>query len=250
MYGHASAEEDNGSSGVEVFELDRARGAADIRPGRLRAKLVRSLEAYLARTAADLDERGEALISQRTMLEQHREQLAAVEAMLAESRRRTGADRLDGKIELELDVLVGLLADRHAVPAEPDNGRAERSLALAVAEFSNLEQRLVELLERLDTAAGFQPDELETLHAELDAHATRVAQLEREREQSSSLLDELQAMLRARDHEVAQLKAVVEAREGELAQTAATLANLQSNLQELFRLRAARLATGEQPEAR
>src|SRR5215470_7212611 len=61
VYGHASAEEDNH------------------RPGRLRARLIRSLESYLARTAADLDDRGQALILRRSALDQQREQLAEVE---------------------------------------------------------------------------------------------------------------------------------------------------------------------------
>src|SRR5262245_58826945 len=105
-------------SGVEVYEFDDKRGTADIRPRRLRAKLNRSLDAYRARTAADRDERGEELISRRTVLEQHREQLAELEALLAESRKRIGADRIDGKIEIELDSLLGLLAGRHALLAE------------------------------------------------------------------------------------------------------------------------------------
>jgi hypothetical protein len=167
VYGHASAEEDGHRlSGVEIYEFDQNRRAADMWPGRLRAKLIRSLDAYLVRAAADLDERGEQLISRRTVLEKHREQLAEVEATLAKSRRRAGADRIDGKIEIELNALF-----------------------------------------------------------------------------------DLHVMLQERDQEVARLKALVEAREGELARTAATLTKLQSSLQELFALRDARFATGDQQDA-
>jgi chromosome segregation ATPase len=230
-------------SGAEVYEFDHERGTADIRPRRLRAKLTRSLDAYLARTAADLDERGEALTSRRTVLEQHRQQLAELEGLLAESRKRMGADRSDGKIEIELDALLGLLAGRQALLAESDDDhrRVERRPALAPDELSNLEQRVVEALREA-----------------LGDHAIRAAQLERESEQRSSLLDELQILLQERDDEVAQLRAVVEVREGELAQTSAKLARLQSGLQEIFEMHAAGLAlgeqagglaTGEQPEA-
>ena len=229
VYGHASAEDDDHRlSGGEIYEeLDNTRGTTEIRPLRLRAKLIRSLESYLARTAADLDERGEALASRRIVLDQQREQLVEVETMLAENRRRVGADRIDGKIEIELDTLFGLLADRYATPTEGghDFRRTERHLALAATELSNLEQRVVELLERLDATTRSQPDDLE-------------------REQSSSLLNELQVMLQERDHEVTRLRGVVEAREGELAQTAASLAALQSRLQKLFEEFSARLATG------
>jgi chromosome segregation ATPase len=231
VYGHASAEDDDHRlSGGEVYdELDNTRGTTEVRPLRLRAKLIRSLESYLARTAADLDERGEALVSRGTVLDQQREQLAEVEAMLAENRRRVGADRIDGKIEIELDTLFGLLADRYATPTEGghDFRRTERHLALAATELSRLEQRVVEVLERLDATTRSQPDDLD-----------------RGREQSSSLLNELQVMLQERDHEVARLRGVVEAREGELAQTAATLAALQAKLQGLFEEFSARLVTG------
>ena len=231
VYGHASAEDDDHRlRGGEVYdELDNTRGTTDIRPFRLRAKLVRSLESYLARTAADLDERGEALVSRRSVLDQQREQLAEVETVLAENRRRVGADRIDGKIEIELDTLFGLLADCHATPTEGghDFRRAEHHLALAATGLSNLEQRVVELLQRLDATSRSQPDDLD-----------------REREQSSSLLNDLQVMLQERDHEVTRLREVVEAREEELAQTAATLAALQSRLQGLFEEFSARLVTG------
>jgi chromosome segregation ATPase len=230
VYGHASAEDDDHrlSGGAVYDELDSAR-TTEVRPLRLRAKLIRSLESYLARTAADLDERGEALVSRGTVLDQQREQLAEVEAMLAENRRRVGADRIDGKIEIELDTLFGLLADRYATPTEGghDFRRTERHLALAATELSSLEQRVVEVLERLDATTRSQPDDLD-----------------RGREQSSSLLNELQVMLQERDHEVARLRGVVEAREGELAQTAATLAALQAKLQGLFEEFSARLVTG------
>lgn len=200
VYGHASADEDNHRpGGSEVYEFDDNRSVTDMRPRRLRAKLIRGLESYLARTAADLDDRGQALILRRTALDQQREQLAEVEEMLVENRSRVGVDPIDGKIEIELDVLVGLLANLDAAETKGGNIRLTKRLLV----------------------------------------------LERECEQSSSLLEELQVMLQERDHEVSRLRGIVEAREGELARTAATLATLQSSLQELFQEFSARLAAGK-----
>jgi DNA repair exonuclease SbcCD ATPase subunit len=148
----------------EPAESPRARPRA---PRGIRGKLARYLEAYLARTAAELDERGEALERRSIALEQALQRVAEAEAALDQRVLRLRELDLAGEgTANQIDELLELIAEREAsleeISNERDDVRQELELAQAgltrahgeSAErdrlLSSTEQRVAELLEEVE----------------------------------------------------------------------------------------------------
>jgi DNA repair exonuclease SbcCD ATPase subunit len=129
------------------------------RPRGFKRKLARNLEAYLARTAAELDERGETLQRRTTALAEELERVSTAEAAVEERARRLHElDLAGGELASRIDELLGLIGERDArlealTSQHDDLGKrlelAQTGLAQAQAVVVEREDQLLSREERI-----------------------------------------------------------------------------------------------------
>ena len=182
-------------------------------PRGIRGKLARSLEAYLAKTAAELDERGEALQRRSVVLEEELRRIANAEAAL-ESRavRLRGLDLAGREAGTQIDELLGLVAERDKALEEisADRDSARRELELSQDELQT--SRAVSA-ER-DRMLSASERSVAELSEELDAARARGRQVGRSLAERDESLAKLELANTAQLSEIAALRsALTEARD-------------------------------------
>jgi chromosome segregation ATPase len=129
------------------------------KPRGFKRKLARNLEAYLARTAAELDERGEALQRRSIALAEELEQVSTAEAAVEErARRLRELDLASGELASRIDELLGLIGERDArlealTNQQDDLGKrlelAQAGITQAEAVVAEREEQLLSREERI-----------------------------------------------------------------------------------------------------
>jgi hypothetical protein len=272
----------------KLFDLaedpsDKSAGSPRERPRPprgIRGKLARNLEAYLARTAAELDERGEALQRQSIALEQELQRVAGAEAALDQRALRLRELDLAGKeTATQIDELLGLIAERDVRLEELSNDRddvrqelelVQAELARAHAEsaerdrlLSSSEKEAAELVEEVEAMKAAQQiaegnlaqrDEMlakleaanEAQISDLAAVRSALAQAKAESSERDRLLFSSELKAAAFAEEVDRMRAGLQMVEGNLAQRDEMLARLEAaNEAQLGDLAAARSALDE-----
>jgi chromosome segregation ATPase len=207
-----SPDEDEHESAAPTSRVE-ARDTPRDTPGGIRGKLARSLEAYLARTAAELDERGEALQRRSIALDEEMQRIADAEAVL-ESRavRIRELNLADRQGRAQIDGLLGLVADRDEALAEIsiDRDSARRELERVQDE---LETSRAVSAER-DRMLSASERKFVELSEELDAARARGRQDERTLAEREESLAELEQANKAQLGDIAALQgALAEARD-------------------------------------
>jgi DNA repair exonuclease SbcCD ATPase subunit len=151
----------------------------------IRVRLVRNLEDYLARTAADLDDRGEVLEERRAALARLEAQLIAQEDVLAERRRRIEELSLPEETNRLVDELFKRLDDWEATAQKlrTEVGSLQQQVATA-RETSRQLQR-----DRAEQDARLAESERE-LESAREAHTRAVHELEARSRELERLLDQ------------------------------------------------------------
>ncbi len=193
----------------KLFDLGEDAGEAspptlperESRPRGMRARLTRSLEAYLSRTAADLDERGEALLARSRALEDESGRLDEIEVVLERRAQRLRELELAGKeTATQIDELVALLAERDATLKEISRDRdgARRELESAEQRLAESAAAAVErdrLLVSSDAKAAGLEEEIEALRAAQRESEATFAGISRDRDDARRELEGAQRRL-------------------------------------------------------
>jgi chromosome segregation ATPase len=139
------------------------------KPRGIKRKLARNLEAYLARSAAELDERGEILQRRATALAAELERVSTAETAFEErARRLRELDLAGGEPASRIDELLGLIGERdtrlEALGAQHDDlgqrlelaqaGLTQAQAVIAEREDQLLsrEERIAELLQEVEAS--------------------------------------------------------------------------------------------------
>ncbi len=176
------------------------------KPRGFKRKLARNLEAYLARTAAELDERGEALQRRSIALAEELEQVSTAEAAVEErARRLRELDLASGELASRIDELLGLIGERdarlEALTSQQDD--LGKRLELAQAGITQAEAVVAEREEQLLS----QEERIAQLLQEVEASDTRRRLAERH------LTEREETMTRLQTANEAQLKNLAEVRD-------------------------------------
>jgi chromosome segregation ATPase len=152
------------------------------RPRGFKRKLARNLEAYLARTAAELDERGEILQRRTTALAEELERVSTAEAAVEKRARRLHElDLAGGELASRIDELLGLIGERdarlEALTSQHDD--LGKRLELAQTGFAQAQavvaEREDQLLSREERIAGLL-QEVEALQTANEAQLENLAE--------------------------------------------------------------------------
>ncbi len=141
--------------------------------GRFRGRLVDGLESYLAKSAADLDERGEALLERERQLATAEQRIRTEEDELVERHERIATELADIEtVGAQVDQLLNERADRSRRVAALEEKLGDREAELRIAEAKVAEAGVV-LADR-ETQVRSQAAELKKQGAELDDLRTRL----------------------------------------------------------------------------
>lgn len=141
--------------------------------GWFRGRLVDGLESYLAESAADLDERGEALLERERQLATAEQQIQTEEDELAERHERIATELADIEtVGAQVDQLLSERADCSRRIAKLEEKLGDREAKLRIAEAKVAEADVV-LADR-EVQVRSQATELNKQRAELDDLRTRL----------------------------------------------------------------------------
>jgi hypothetical protein len=226
------------------------------KPRGIKRKLARNLEAYLARSAAELDERGEILQRRATALAAELERVSTAETAFEErARRLRELDLAGGEPASRIDELLGLIGERdtrlEALGAQHDDlgqrlelaqaalTRAQAVIAEREDQFLSGEERMAELLQEVEASQklrGSLADALAECAQKDDqlrsSELTRAAVAE-ELERTSARLQTAEQALAERDETLAKLEAANAAQRDDLGEVRGVLDEGMTRIAEL-----------------
>lgn len=224
----------------------------------VRARLERRLERYLARSAAELDDRGEELEQRRKALEEGEEALAAREQQAIERRQRVEQLELPPESDRLIDELLKRLNDWEALVAklrrelsslQQEAGKAkdevrarDERLQRARESEDQLRSEVTRLQEEQRRDRGIRQEgetALAAARGELERATSRIGELEARRADADRRVEEaraeLESLREAREETAAERKARVGELERLLEDERTRRAELESRVGELER---------------
>lgn len=173
--------------------------------GGIQGRLVRNLEAYLARTAGELDERGEILQRRSIALAQELERVAAAEAAVEQRAvRLRELDLAGAETASRIDELLGLIGERDARVEAIEGERDDlvQRLDLTQADLARAQAELVERKELLSS----RDERISELTAEVEALRTSWQLTERNLAERNETLVRLETANEAQTRDLAEAR--------------------------------------------